>query len=125
MIMDIALHLHNSTNKRDFDLAAKVKEILIRSANKNISLTEIANMLYRTRNDIIKQFKKRYGMTPYTYLMEQRIRLAKNLLENTDKTLAEIASYLCFSSEYHLSNTFYKKVGVRPKEYRKMQKGTS
>ena len=121
MLMDIALHKHNNSKRRDFDLAATVKGILNRSANKTISLTDIANSLYRTKNDIIRQFKKRYGVTPYTFLIDLRIRLAKNLLENTDKTLAEIASYLCFSSEYHLSNTFKKKVGVSPKEYRKAQ----
>ena len=124
IIMDIAQHNHNNMKRRDFDIAATVKNILRTSVTKEVSLTEIANKLYRTRNDIIRQFKKKYGITPYTFLINLRIRMAKNLLENTNKTLAEIASHLCFSSEYHLSNTFKKWVGLSPKEYRKAQKNS-
>ena len=83
------------------------------------TLEALEKQFYRTKSDIIKQFKKAYGTTPYAYLTTLRIQAAKNLLGNTKKTSKEIAEYLCFSSEYHFSNVFKSKVGTSPREYRK------
>lgn len=121
MIMDIALKKKDGSESAGRDIAAAVRYILSKSVASPISISDVASKVFRSENDVIRQFRKRYGITPYSYLLELRIKMAKNLLGNTDKTLAEIAAHLCFSSEYHFSNTFKKKVGISPKEYRRMQ----
>jgi len=52
---------------------------------------------------------------------EIRIEFAKNILKTTKTPIKEIAEYLRFSSEYHFSGSFKKKVGISPREYRKQQ----
>lgn len=51
--------------------------------------------------------------------MQVRLREAKSLLQYTDKSLGEISSYLCFSSQSHFQNAFKKETGITPAAYRK------
>lgn len=123
IIYEIAFKLGINVKKTNAasSIAARVKFELEHSIDTPVTLELLEKRFYRTKSDIIKQFKKAYGTTPHAYLTSLRIQAAKNLLANTKKTIKEIAEYLCFSSEYHFSNTFKSKVGVSPKEYRKEQ----
>ena len=118
-LMDIAGHEEMSEVASGRDLAYKVRNLLYRSVSTDISVDDIAKRFYRSKNDITRQFKKQYNTTPYSYLIDLRIDKAKNLLVNSKKTLAEIANILCFSSEYHFSNTFKKRVGISPSDFRR------
>ena len=118
-IMEIALHKENDAAATGNDLAYKVRNVLYRSISTRITIDDIAKKFYRSKNDINRQFKKQYNTTPHNFLLELRITKAKNMLVNSRKTIAEIANLLCFSSEFHFSNTFKKKVGISPSEFRK------
>jgi len=118
-MMDIASHKKKDTKNNKSDIAYRVKVELNKSVTTDVSISSIAKKLYCSENDIIRKFKKKYGVTPYAYLIDARIRRAKNILMNTNNTLSEIASKLCFSSEYHFSNSFKKRVGVSPREFRR------
>ena len=117
--MDIAHHKETDVRSTDRALAYKVRVLLYRSITSRITIDDIAKKLFRSKNDIIRQFKKQYNTTPHNYLIDLRIAKAKNLLVNSKKTVVEIANYLCFSSEFHFSNTFKKKVGASPSEFRR------
>ena len=112
------LAAHVKKTRASSSLAAQVKYHLQHSIDIPVDLDSLEKRFYRTKSDIIKQFKKAYGITPYAYLMNLRIQAAKNLLTSTDKTAKEIAEYLCFSSEYHFSNFFKSKTGSSPREYK-------
>lgn len=118
VIMDIALYKKNNITLTE-NLACKVKLLLDNSTTSRITIDDIAKKCFRSKNDITRQFKKKYNTTPHNYLLDLRIGKAKNLLVNSKKTLAEIANHLCFSSEYHFSKIFKKKVGISPGEFRK------
>jgi len=123
ILYDLVFFLAEQKQKRiqekNSNIASEIKNILDHSALTPITLDDIAKKLYRSKNDIIRCFKKACGITPYAYLISQRIELAKDLLVTTDKTIKEISKYLCFSSEYYFSNYFKQYVGRSPREYRK------
>ena len=121
-LMEIALHQENDVKSQNIELAHKVRILLYRSISTRITIDDIAKKFYRSKNDINRQFKNKYNITPHDYLLKLRIDRAKNLLVNSKQTLAKIANHLCFSSEFHFSNTFKNKVGVSPSEFRKMHK---
>ena len=118
-LMKIALHKKNDIIRTNEEIAYNVKKMLSKSINSKITIDDIAKKLYRSKNDINRQFKKKYNVTPHNYLLDLKIGRAKHMLVNSKKTLAEIASNLCFSSEYHFSNTFKKRVGISPDKFRK------
>ena len=118
-IIEMVQHKENNTVTTGRDIAYQVRGMLYKSTSKHITIDDIAKKLYRSKNDITRQFKRKYSVTPHNYLLDMRIRRAKNMLINSKKSLAEIANHLCFSSEFHFSNTFKKRVGVSPSEFRK------
>ena len=103
-------------------LAYKIRSYLDRALTAKISLKEIQDSLFISRSKLIRAFKKEYGVTPYDYLLEEKIKLAKQLLRNTDYSVRSIAERLDFSDEHYFSGFFKKKVGLTPSEYRKEKK---
>ena len=63
-------------------------------------------------------FKKSTGITPHQYLIEYRIKCAKQMLNKKNSTITEIARKCGFSTPSYFVNLFRKVVGVTPKVYR-------
>ncbi len=64
-------------------------------------------------------FTEHFGMSPYAYLVRQRIAHAKRLLQNSDSSITAIAFDCGFNSSSQFTNIFKKHIGITPKEYRK------
>ncbi|MGM0836439.1 MAG: helix-turn-helix domain-containing protein [Bacillota bacterium] len=69
-------------------------------------------------------FKQQFGSSPHQYLLEMRINHARELLEKTDLTLEQIASYCGFANIHHFSKAYKKKMGKSPGQLRKRGAGT-
>jgi len=102
-------------------IVEQTKHILDSSIFKRITVEEIAKEINVSKSQITREFKKYYNDTPYKYLLNKKITLAKHLLLNTNKKILEISDALCFSDEYNFSNMFKKKVGVTPKVFRRKE----
>lgn len=96
-----------------------IRQELDNAIYKKLELEQIAEKLHISKSSIIRSFKRHYGVTPYDYLLEQKLETAKRLLHSTQLTSKEIAAKLCFSNEHHFSTAFFNRVGMRPKQYRK------
>lgn len=57
-------------------------------------------------------------MSVNDYITLRRMKEAASLLRYTDKSLGEISSYLCFSSQSYFQNVFKKHYGITPLQYR-------
>jgi len=95
-----------------------IREELDNSVYKKLNLDQLAETLHLSKSNIIRSFKKRYGITPYEYLINAKIERAKMLLLNTQLSSKEIAGKLCFSNEHHFSTLFLRHVGLRPRAFR-------
>lgn len=100
-------------------LAQRIRYELASTIKLPFNLDDICNRLYLSKSQLIREFKKYYHTTPYQFLLNMRMEVAKTLLKNTTKTVREISQTLCFSSEYNFSNYFKKRMGVSPRQYRK------
>ena len=87
--------------------------------NTPLSLDDVAASIGRSVSYTGSLFKKETGQTLGNYIAECRLEEAKSLLYYTDMTLAEISSYLCFSSQSYFQNVFKKEYGVTPMQYRR------
>lgn len=104
-------------------LAEKTDEYLIREALNasvydKLSLEDLAAKLHISKSNVIRVFKKSYGVTPYEYLLTLKIATAKLLLKDTKMTVKEISNRLHISDEHYFSSLFLARVGMRPKDYR-------
>ncbi|PPT06721.1 AraC family transcriptional regulator [Geitlerinema sp. FC II] len=90
----------------DTDLAADIK------------LSDLASLLDMSPFHFSRLFKQSVGMSPYQYLIHQRIDRAKQLLTQTDRLITDIALQCGFNSHSHLSKQFRQLTGTTPKAYR-------
>ncbi len=85
----------------------------------SISLKDLAELVYLSQSQVIRIFRRDFGKTPYDYIIHLKIENAKNLLQNTNLPVKEIALGLNFCDEHYFSYVFRQKTGRTPSAYRK------
>ena len=73
-------------------------------------------------NFLTSLFHREEGISLYQYIFAQKIDLAKNLLIYSDYSYIDIANYLGFTSQSHLSARFKAATGMTLREYRNRYK---
>ena len=68
---------------------------------------------------LIRIFRKAYGMTPYAFLLSEKINVAADMLTNSGVSIGEISDFLGFTNEFYFSRIFKKKKGIAPGAFRK------
>jgi len=84
---------------------------------EDISLEQLAQMVYLSPFHLSRLFREQLGLPPHTYLNQIRVNRAKNLL-NTGLPLTEVAHAVGFADQSHLTKAFKRVVGVPPGQYR-------
>lgn len=107
----------SARDKNDSD-EYRIKEALDDAVYEKLNLDDLSEKLHLSKSNLIRVFKKNYGITPYEYLLSLKISAAKILLKDTEMTAKEISDRLCISDEHYFSSLFLKKVGMRPRDYR-------
>ncbi|MGI6195599.1 MAG: helix-turn-helix domain-containing protein [Eubacteriales bacterium] len=98
--------------------AESMKAYLDTHLSETVSVETLSALIYKSRSQAIRIFKKEFGSTPYDYLLENRIKQAKTLLKNTNLRIKDIAYQTGFSDEHYFSDLFRKKTGKTPLSYR-------
>ena len=70
-------------------------------------------------------FKQTEGMSLHRYVLQYRVRRARQLLTSTEMSLSEIADAAGFSNASHCIQYFREIVGVTPGESRSVHLGSS
>lgn len=86
--------------------------------SQDINLIDLAQLLDMSQFHFSHLFKQSLGISPYRYLIQQRIERAKVLLKQSDRPIMDIALECGFSSHSHLSKQFRQLTGITPKAYR-------
>ena len=97
----------------------QAKAIMKEDVANSQAMEDIAASLNISYSLFRREFKKRCGISPGQYRLEQRLTKAKELLNNTNMSIAEISSKLHFECIGQFSTFFKKKTGISPLEYRK------
>ncbi len=87
--------------------------------NQAITTSDVAAYVGKSRSYLSRRFKKELGFQMNEFIMRCKLEEAKSLLTYTDKSISEISSYLCFSSQAYFQNVFKKKYKITPNEYRR------
>lgn len=102
------------------DEAVLLKNYLDMNTEKNVTVAELARLIYRSESQTIRIFKQSFNITPYEYLLENKIIRAKHIIQSTNLPIKEIAYRFGFADEHYFSGIFKKKTGFAPTQYRKM-----
>ena len=87
---------------------------------RELSVTELAQVVGMSQYYFSKLFKMSTGTTPHQYVMRQRVERAQELLRETQTPLAHVATQVGFETQSHFTSVFRRLVGATPKHYREM-----
>lgn len=90
---------------------------------QSVTLEELGALTGYVPLHVLRLFKAETGKTPHDYLCEVRMTRARNLLLNTDLSIARIASECGFQSVSHFQTLFKQKFGITPGKFRKNAEG--
>jgi AraC family transcriptional regulator len=96
----------------------QVLEYINEHLDRDIKLTDLAQLLGISQFHFSHMFKQSIGTAPYQYLLQQRVERAKQLLKQTERSIMDIALECGFNSHSHLSKQFRQLTGMTPKAYR-------
>jgi AraC family transcriptional regulator len=99
----------------------RAKEIIAANLG-GVPVAELARECELSRVHLSRAFRRSVGMTPYQWLMERRIEVAKEKLRDSRLSLADVAKECGFWDESHFTHHFARIVGVSPSAWRRARK---
>lgn len=111
--------LRNSTtdNKKEKDLKF-IKTYIEQHFDQKINFGEISTLSGYSNDYFRQMFKQEFGVAPQEYMINIRLKKAKELLRNTDLSCTEIAYQCGFSNSAQMSAMFKQKLKITPMLYR-------
>lgn len=87
---------------------------------QDITLDSLAEITHINKFYLAHSFTECIGQSPISYLTERRLAACKELLSSSNLSVTQIATSAGFSSQSYFSQIFNKKVGMSPRQYRKL-----
>ncbi len=100
------------------NVADQVKEYIAGHICEDISVEQLAQALYLSPDYLTRCFKKKFGVTISEYLMNLRLTLAAELLQNKNIPVTKVAEMAGYPNYTYFTRVFKKKYGVPPVKYR-------
>lgn len=121
-LYDLAHAMNNTAGKAepiriaDQTAVMRAREYLESAVVDGARLEELEQVSGCDRWQLSRDFRVLLGTSPYRYLQQRRVDLAKQLLRE-GATLADAAHGAGFADQSHFGRTFRKAVGLTPKEW--------
>ncbi|UEG51346.1 substrate-binding domain-containing protein [Mucilaginibacter daejeonensis] len=87
--------------------------------NENFDVEEICSLLSISRVQLYRKVKALLGCSVADYILNRRLKRAKYLLTNSNKSIAEITYEIGFSNPNYFSTVFKSKYNSTPSEFRR------
>ncbi|MFC5184217.1 GlxA family transcriptional regulator [Actinomadura harenae] len=103
--------------ERDGDLAPALRWAAER-LDRPLTVADLARVAHMSERTLTRRFRDAVGVSPLQWLLQQRVRLAQELLEATDQPVEEVARATGFGGAANLRYHFVRVAGLSPQSYR-------
>lgn len=114
----VEIKLPSSIGFFDYNQEKLIKDYVKSHIHENIKLEDLAKELGTGEWTFSRRFRETFSCTPYTYITEQRLIMAKDYLVKTNMAIKEIAYECGFSDQAHLTRMIRTKYGATPRQIR-------
>jgi len=113
--------VHNENNDFNNNFLITTCKYIQENSSKPITINELAANVSLSPSYFLKMFKKATNTTPAEYIISIRFSKAKQLLAESNLTMANIATLCGFNDASYFSYYFKKGFGITPSVYRENQ----
>jgi AraC-like DNA-binding protein len=113
------LHQHGMARSSPYGLSPCVRKAIRRldsAPETPVTLAELAALSGVSRFHLLRGFAREIGITPHAYLIQRRVRRARQLLA-AGYTPVQAAIHAGFADQSHMTRAFVRQVGVTPSRY--------
>ena len=103
-------------------IVEQVKTYITQNLSSNLSREQLAKQFFLNPDYLTRLFKKETKSSLQTYILKERIKKAKFLLETTDLTISEVHEQSGFSNSSYFSKMFKRETRMTPQEYRQRER---
>ena len=82
-----------------------------------ITLEHLASIAFLNSTYFLRTFKKNFNVTPYQYVIQKRLQLAKRLLASSDITVADVCYKVGYEDVRSFITLFKNNFGSTPEKY--------
>ena len=82
-----------------------------------ISIDALASVACLNTAYFLREFKKYFGITPYQYIIMQRLKAARKLLETTSQSITEVCLSVGYNDITSFCKLFKKNFCITPEQY--------
>ncbi|WP_339866636.1 AraC family transcriptional regulator [uncultured Algoriphagus sp.] len=107
--------------ERDGRRMDQVMRFILDNSSRQISLEEVAEHAFMSKEAFCRFFKVRTRRTFTQYVQQLRITEAKKLLIETDMSISQISFQVGFQTLSHFNKTFKSLTEMTPKDWRKLE----
>jgi len=100
-----------------------VQQYITQHIDQDLTRDAMAKQVFLNPDYLTRIFKKETGFAISEYVLLERIKLAKELLSQTDISISAVASSVGYSNFSHFARIFRKYAELGPTEYRTQIKG--
>lgn len=107
--------------KLPVDTFNRIHKFVTDNLAEKITLDELAKVAALSRSHFVRLFKGSAGMSPYHYVVRQRVLRACELLRSTEHRITEIGFTVGFNDVADFNHMFKKFMECSPRQFRKMR----
>ena len=95
----------------------KLEKYIEKNINRKITILDLAQLINKSTTFVTHRFQGEFGKSPKQYILEKKMQIAKQLLENGE-SVYNVADKMGFYDEFHFSKTFKKFWGSSPIKFK-------
>ncbi len=97
---------------------SRIKRYIYGNLSEKIQTADLARLCNLSESHFYQKFRESIGISPYQYVIDERMNAACLMLTDSNKSITEICFTLGFSSQSAFTNLFRKKTGLSPTAFR-------
>lgn len=100
-------------------LGELIEHRLLTSSSASLGLRELAKEANLSVFHFAREFRRTMGVSPYAYVLSQRLKFARSLIASSPLPVADVAAHTGFKSPAHFGALFLRQMGVSPATLRR------
>jgi len=104
------------------DVVERVTRYLLSNLDQNLSREAAANHVYLHPDYLTRLFKKELGCTIPEFILQERMKLAKQLLAHSELPVSAVSMASGYANFSHFAKLFKQRTGLTPVEFRQSER---